>query len=122
LKSRLSQPKSREAQVLSNYLHLLNIRRQQSAFHPLASQEVILSDHGIFSIVRRSLNGKQTILCLVNVTPASRQFCLDRQSDMLSSDSSWQDLIGGQKYVATPAGLEVNLKPYQSCWLTAASN
>jgi len=31
-----------------------------------------------------------------------------------------QDLIGRQAYAATDGGLEISLKPYQSCWLSSA--
>lgn len=118
LKSRLSQLESREAQILSRYLHLLNIRRLQPAFHPLASQEVLINNPGVFSIIRRSLDGKQTLLCLTNVTSEECQFSLDLQSNRLSSHSSWQDLISGQTYIAVSSRLEINLKPYQFCWLS----
>lgn len=118
LKSRLSQLESREAQILSRYLHLLNIRRLQPAFHPLASQEVLINNPGVFSIIRRSLDGKQTLLCLTNVTSEECQFSLDLQSNGLSSHSSWQDLISGQTYIAVSSRLEINLKPYQFCWLS----
>jgi sucrose phosphorylase len=119
LKGQLARSDSREARVLNGYLHLLNVRREQSAFHPLAPQEVILNDPGIFSILRRSLEVRQTILCLVNVTPQARQFCIDLRSGWLSSNSTWQDLIGGEKHSTTSSGLKIRLKPYQSCWLSA---
>lgn len=116
LKRLLAQPDSREARILSSYLHLLNMRQRQSAFHPLASQGVICNDSGIFSIIRQSRDGKQTILCLVNVTPEIRQFRLTGQR--LSAKSPWRDLIGGRSYPATTSDLEIILKPYQSCWLS----
>jgi sucrose phosphorylase len=122
LKRRLSQPESREAQILSRYRKLLNVRRAQSAFHPLAPQDVLVKDPRIFSIVRRSLDGEQTILCLANVTPGPVRVCLDTQLNGLSSHSSWQDLIGGQTYVATSSNLDINLKRYQFCWLSAVNN
>ncbi|MGB8984256.1 MAG: alpha-amylase family glycosyl hydrolase [Anaerolineales bacterium] len=112
-----AQPASREARILSSYLHLLNLRREQPAFHPLASQQVISNERGIFSLVRRSLDGKQTIVCLVNITPESRQIApgLD---PWLPVHSTWQDLIGGQSFAATSSGLQITLKPYQSCWFS----
>jgi sucrose phosphorylase len=120
LQRRLSKPESREARILSKYTHLLNVRRGQVAFHPLAVQEIISPDPAVFSIVRRSQDGKQTILCLVNVTPLARQLCLDLQACGLASISTWQDLIDRQSYSATSSGLKIDLKPYQACWLSAS--
>jgi glucosylglycerate phosphorylase len=122
LKSRLSQVESREAQVLDRYLNLLNIRRTQSAFHPLAFQEILLDDPGVFSIVRHSLDGKQTILCLINVTSDLHPFHLDLKTHGIARASTWQDLVRGQIYVAGISSLEIQLKPYQSCWLSAVNN
>jgi hypothetical protein len=78
---------------------------------------VISNDRGIFSLVRRSLDGNQTILCLVNVTPeaCSLRPGLDH---WLPAHSTWQDLIGGQSFAATSSGLQITLKPYQSCWFS----
>lgn len=121
LRSVLSQPESREAQILSRYIHLLDVRREQPAFHPLAEQEVLAVTPDIFSMLRRSRNGAQTILCLTNVTSAPTRFCPDAQCTGLPADASWQDLISRQNYASTSTGLEIHLKPYQSCWLLAAN-
>jgi sucrose phosphorylase len=112
-----AQPASRQARILSSYRHLLNLRQEQPAFHPLAAQQILSHDPGVFSLVRRSLDEKQIVFCLVNVTSETCQLRpgLDHG---LPANSAWQDLIGGQSYAATSSGLQITLKPYQSCWLS----
>ncbi|MBI5955321.1 MAG: sugar phosphorylase [Chloroflexi bacterium] len=121
LKRILSQPDSRESRVLNSYLRLLNIRREQPAFHPLASQEITSNDASVFSILRRSLDGKQAVLCLTNVTPVACQFHLALPFNQLPFNSAWRDLIDGQGYLAAQSSLDVFLKPYQSCWLSTVN-
>ncbi len=118
LKFRLAQPDSREVQVLAAFLRLIKTRIQQAAFHPSGAQVVLANDPAVFSLLRRSPDGKQTVLCLANVTSTTHRFRLNLQPGLLDINSIWRDLLSGQTYFATPNGLEIGLEPYQTHWLS----
>lgn len=110
----LSRPDTRSAHVLQRLLHLIQIRRTNTAFHPYGYQEVLSCPPGVFGLVRSSPDGKEKVLCLQNVS--------DRQVGMHTLPSihpGMQDIITGE-----PLGLpeSIVLRPYQTLWLVKAED
>jgi sucrose phosphorylase len=68
LEKELEDLSSRRAQVFSRYAERIKRRASSPAFNPAGCQEIL--DHGksIFAIKRTSPNGKDSIICLQNVT------------------------------------------------------
>jgi len=118
LDARLAQPESREGRILNEYRRLLTIRRKQPAFHPFATQRVVTIAPEAFSIVRTSLDGGQTILSLVNASGSARGIRLDTRTLEIPSSQGWLDLLSGTSYPPDVTWFEIDLRPYQPCWLT----
>ena len=67
LEKELSDPYTLKFRVFEGYRHLLQIRKQQSAFHPNSQQYVLRLGADVF-VALRGDEGKGRLLCITNVT------------------------------------------------------
>jgi len=107
--SKLNDPSSFRAKVFFPYINLIKTRKEQEAFHPNASFEILGLDPRLFAIKRSSQN--QRIYALINVSSTEVPLSLsghDVREQML-------DLITGEE-VNTAS---LNLAPYQYMWLSS---
>jgi len=93
---------------------LLGLRRRQPAFHPNATQFTMHLGTEVFGFWRQSMNRRQSIFCLYNITPQPRYLNLS-DINLISTDN-WRDLISGMELNDLSSQLE--LAPYQALWLT----
>ena len=107
LEQELSDPASLRHQVFSRYEELLRARSHSAAFHPHGSQQVLDHGDGIFTLLRRSPDGSQQVLCLHNVSDQT-------QNVLLNERKEWIDLFTNE---ARPSRTPLALKPYQTLWL-----
>ena len=106
--SELNDPDSFRAKVFFPYIKLIKTRKEEEAFHPNASFEILGVDPRLFAIKRSSQN--QSIYALTNVSSTSVPLSLsgyDVPEKML-------DLITGGK-INTDSH---TLRPYQYLWLS----
>lgn len=105
LRQRLQDPNSIPAQVYTQYRRLLEIRRQEAAFHPFGDQKVLDISPAVFAVERISPDGQQRILALHNVTgqPVSVR---------LPGDGAWTDLLSGKTVAES-----LVLISYDSVWI-----
>jgi sucrose phosphorylase len=68
LEAALADASSLPSRVFTQYCGLLRHRAGNPAFHPQGVQKVLDAGRGIFALQRTSPDGKQTMLCLHNVT------------------------------------------------------
>jgi sucrose phosphorylase len=106
--SELNDPNSLRAKVFSPYIHLIKTRREQEAFHPNASFEILGIDPRLFAIKRSSQN--QTIYALTNISSTEVPLSLSSHG----VPEQMEDLISGEKFKADTLAL----KPYQYVWLS----
>jgi len=100
--------------VFESLKTLLALRRRQPAFHPNATQFTMHLGTEVFGFWRQSMNRRQSIFCLYNITPEPRHLNLS-DINLISTDS-WRDLISGMELNDLNSRLE--LAPYQGLWLT----
>jgi len=112
----LANHDSSHNQVFQRIKALLSIRRRQAAFHPNATQFTLHLGIGLFGFWRQSLDRRQSIFCISNITAQPQQLPLE--SVNLVDTVNWSDLIGGDSFVARQQGIE--LQPYQSVWICNA--
>jgi sucrose phosphorylase len=101
-------------QVFERLKTLLALRRRQPAFHPNATQFTMHLGTEVFGFWRQSMNRRQSIFCLYNIT-AQPQYLNLSDINLISTDS-WRDLISGVELDDLSSRLE--LAPYQALWLT----
>ncbi|NCP64163.1 MAG: alpha-amylase [Paraglaciecola sp.] len=110
----LASPYSQHAKVLTRITELLAIRKRKPAFHPNATQFTLQLGEQIFGFWRQSLDRRQSIFCLFNISDQMQQV---RLSDInLIGTDVWFDLLSHK--VLTPEDLVLDLKPYQAAWIS----
>ena len=108
---------SSHAKVLSALTALLAIRQRQAAFHPNAAQFLLHLSPAVFGFWRESLDARQRIFCLFNITSVSQVVHL---ADLNLVEPYWVDLISGDDHL--DRNQPVTLSGYQSIWLTNLPN
>ncbi|MGK0290191.1 MAG: glycosidase [bacterium] len=103
------------ATVFTEYRRLLRIRRNQSAFHPDAAQEILHIGNSFFGIRRQSVNGSQEIISISNLTDQRQVLDLSLIRKIRTSQV-WYDLIGKNELDGSLK--QFTMKPFQSMWLT----
>ncbi|MCB9461480.1 MAG: sugar phosphorylase [Anaerolineaceae bacterium] len=107
IQAELADPNTFRAQVFAAYSHLIEVRRQQAAFHPNAAQEAIdLGRTNLFGLLRKSES--QTILGLFNLTPEVQAVDVSQWLD-----GEVLDVISGE--MKKP---QISLEPYEVVWLS----
>ena len=114
LVNKLSDTKWHHKFVFDGITKLLNIRKQQKAFHPNAVQFTLHVADEIFAYWRQSAYRDQSIFCLHNVS--DKTVPIQLSSLNLIGLDKWRDLITGNTYDDLTAIIE--LKPYEFIWLT----
>lgn len=118
LQEQLTSPYSQHRKVLDRMMKLLNIRKKQPAFHPNATQFTLQLGEQIFGFWRQSMDRRQSIFCIYNVSDEAQ---IIRLSDLnLIGTDTWFDLISGQ--AVNLENLEYQLTPYQPMWISNISS
>ena len=93
---------------------LIEIRRKQLAFHPNAVQFTLHLGKHFYGIWRQSLDKKQSIFCISNLTNKDRKLSLIEIN--LIGFEEWKDLISDK--IINDIDAEIVLKPYQTLWIS----
>jgi sucrose phosphorylase len=96
--------------------HLIALRKAQPAFHPNATQFTLHLGDELFGFWRQSLDRRQSLFCVHNLTHEEQVLPLSRLN--LVVNHRWRELICG---APVEEGLpEWTLAPYQTLWITNA--
>lgn len=114
LQALLDDPDTPQARVLAALSARLKVRTKQSAFHPNATQFTMALDDRVFGVWRQSLDRRQSIFALHNVS--SERVEISSVSINLIEDENWVDLLTGE--VIDLGADAITLAPYQSRWIT----
>ena len=117
LQEMLGTETSIHAQVLNGLKARLDIRQNQTAFHPNATQFTVnTGDDRIFGIWRQSLDRHQSIFALHNVSKESVTLPITTLN--IIADEDWRDLLSGDEMKED----DVVLAPYQCRWISNAGH
>lgn len=111
---KLNNPKTINSKIFKKMNKILEIRSQQPAFDPEATQFTLNLGNELFGIWRQDKNKTQSIFCISNVTNRSKTLTLT--SINLIEGQKWWDLIT-ENYITDICG-EIALSAYQSMWIT----
>ena len=109
ISKKLNDKRSKQSIFYQNICNLLNIRRTQKAFHPNASRLNINLGSNIFCFKRTSIDKKQTILCITNLTSKTQTLKLKKMYN------KWKNLI--KPLIKNEKNLFM-LKPFETIWLS----
>lgn len=113
LTQKLNDPHSDQFYALSEIKRLAKIRIEQEAFHPNATQFTLQLPEGLFGFWRQSLDRKQDIFCITNITKEAINLPLSALN--LYTGPQWTDLLTDEPY--TDPDADLILAPYQTVWV-----
>jgi sucrose phosphorylase len=114
LENALTDSEQHHGKIFNELRRLIKIRRQQSAFHPNATQFTLHLGPSIIAVWRQSINRNQSVFCINNVTAEPQS--IDLAELNLISTNSWHDLVSEVSYDDPSA--QLGLQPYQTVWLS----
>lgn len=114
LQELLDQPASHHSKVLKSLRELIAIRKRQPGFHPNATQFTLHINEQVFAFWRQSIDRRQSIFCLYNVSDQPQTVLLS--SINLIVTDHWRDLISDSEI--SNCNEELVLTPYQSLWIS----
>ncbi|APD86450.1 alpha-amylase [Alteromonas sp. Mex14] len=114
LEALLDSPFSQHHKVLTRISQLIRIRKAQPAFHPNATQFTLQLGNQIFGYWRQSLDRKQSIFCISNISDEEQTILLS-DINLIGTDN-WIDLITRDE-IALSSGF-LQMKPYQVLWIS----
>ena len=114
LAAALDNPRSSHHRVLAALQKLIELRKQQLAFHPNATQFTLNLGDRLFGFWRQSTDRRQSIFCVYNVSDQPQMLSI--QSLNLIATQDWYDLVSGQKFDNSMS--QTCLAPYQSVWIS----
>lgn len=100
--------------VLSTLTALLDIRINQPAFHPNATQFTLHLGLELFGFWRQSQNRKQSIFCISNITDKPMTLILSELNLIVTEN--WCELISKTEIPSITKNIE--LAPYQTVWIS----
>ena len=107
----LSKPDSLQRRVFDGYRRLLQVRYEQPAFHPAATQKVIdLPGDGLLGFVRETSFGEK-VCVLANLSDQHRT--VDASATELRHDVLAQETLGDEA---------IKMRPFQVRWLVSEPN
>lgn len=118
LEEKLADPHSDQFFALNEIKRLASIRIKQKAFHPNATQFTLQLPDGLFGFWRQSLDRKQDIFCITNITKEEKNLPLTALN--LFTGPQWVDLMTNEAY--NDADADLFLAPYQTVWITNISS
>lgn len=112
----LQDPLSKLSRISREFGRLIAIRTKKRAFHPNGDQHVLMASSDIFSVLRISPEGDQSILTLTNVTNKVCRIEVPL-SQLGTGENRWYDLVSGVEWMTEDQKLCITLLPYDVVWL-----
>ncbi len=116
LLSALEDENSNIYQISSPLVRLIYHRIRQKAFHPNADQRVLDLSERVFSVLRTSVDRKEKILALINITDQNVNLQIDLESLSIAGQS-WFDILTKRNFESDKNRLDIELDPYEIIWL-----
>ena len=114
LQDNLDDETNHHSIVLNSLKDLLDIRIKQPAFHPNATQFTLHLGLQMFGFWRQSLDRKQSIFCISNITSHEMELAI-HDLNLIMTDN-WYELISGE-VIDVQADMMM-LAPYQTVWIS----
>lgn len=110
----LENPDTHHHRIFEAMKKLISIRTYQPAFHPNATQFTLHLGGQIFGFWRQSIDRRQSIFCINNISAESAELLLSNLN--LIGTDEWYDLLSGMRCEDLHETL--TMQPYQSLWLS----
>ena len=102
--------------IIFGFGEMIEKRINEKAFHPNADQTIFQISNSFFTMLRTSVDEKEHILVVINVTDKPRHFKL-RYSKLRVDAENWTDILSGGRYRFTDGEIAFHTEPYDVLWL-----
>ena len=107
---KLKNLKSKQSIFYKNITNLLEIRRKQKAFHPNGIRSSVNMGKKIFCFKRQSVDKKQSILCITNLSSKIQITKINRKF------LTWKNLLSSNNnHISNKM---IKLEPFETVWLS----
>lgn len=107
----LLSTESRQKHIFEEYIRVINIRKQITAFHPDCPQQILLCGDPFFALIRENPTTGERVYCISNIT--SRPVILPKRV-IPSRIGILKDILAGNQILSER---EMRFGPYQTRWL-----
>jgi len=114
LEKALADPHTQHHQMFVRIKQLLQLRREQDAFHPNATQFTLQIGKQLFGFWRQSMDRRQSIFCITNISDQPQELTLSDINLVVTNE--WRDLISGETFASIDQTLTVT--PYRTLWIS----
>jgi sucrose phosphorylase len=118
LKTKIYDSKSHISKVYNQIIKLIEVRKKQKAFHPNATQYTLNISNNFFGLWRQSIDRKQSIFAISNVTNKKQVLSLNNIN--ILSIEKWYDLLSLKEVKKEYKNL--TFEPYQTVWIANKRN
>ena len=105
----LNNNKSKQSIFYKSITNLLDIRKKQKAFHPNAAMRCLSFGNKIFAFKRMSLDKKQIIICITNISSKSQSVLLG------NNEYKYKNLLSENISIISK---RLSLNPFETVWLS----
>lgn len=98
------------------YGTMIQKRIKEKAFHPNALQDVLNVSTSLFTVLRTSIDGKEKILAIINITDKKQHFELNTTNANLNS-KHWKDILSEKSFTSEYGKISIDTQPYEVLWL-----
>ena len=102
--------------IFNRLSKIIKIRNQEKSFHPNAGQQILELSRSLFSLIRKSIDGKEGIICITNAANKNIKINIDLKEIAIQT-SEFKELISDEKYRTYGKYLSIDVEPYQILWL-----
>ena len=114
IKDNLLDNQSHMYKIFSTIITLIEIRKKNNAFHPNATQYTLNLGNAFFAIWRQSIDRKQSIFAIHNVTNKTQKLNINKLN--IKNLEKWKDIITSTKHDGKRKSIFFD--PYQFIWLS----
>jgi glucosylglycerate phosphorylase len=114
----LSDQNSTTFRISSHYGYMIKKRINERAFHPNAAQKVLEISDYLFTLMRTSVDGKEHIVAITNITDKKQFVGFDTRSVGIKA-GSWCDVLSNKSFKSHQGRLSFDMEPYEVLWLKA---
>jgi sucrose phosphorylase len=109
---------SLRSKVFGGYCQLLRERISRQAFHPSGRQLVLTTHPAIFTTIRTSPTGENSVLCLHSVSRSIHRVLVDLSQSPLKSVDRLVDIFTGAVFTMNKGSkMHIEIRPYGVLWL-----
>lgn len=114
----LSNRESTTFKISSQFGAMIKRRISEKAFHPNAEQKVLRISDSVFAVLRTSVDGRERIFAVTNVTDKTQHIEFSTKDEGFSTNS-WLDILSGYTLSSPGGDVHFHVEPYGVHWFKA---